>query len=117
MILNLDQTPVGFTSPKKTTYSDRGSGSEPITNVDNKLRITFTLSLSLEVLPIQLIYGGLTDKCHPRVKFPINFISLIQTTIGQIKTMYWILAWLYFRFYNKNERIEFRSRHKSSPIF
>ena len=36
MILNFYQTPVGFTSPNKTTYADKESESVPITNVDDK---------------------------------------------------------------------------------
>ena len=64
MILNFDQAPAGFTSPNKTTYSDKGSESVPSTNVDDKRRITATLSVLWEVLPIQHIYGGLSVKCH-----------------------------------------------------
>ena len=98
MILNFDQAPARFTSPHKTTYSDKGSESVPITNVDDKRRITATLSVLWEVLPIQHIYGGLTDKCHPRVKFPIHFMSLTQTTIGQTKKLYWIISVVIFPF-------------------
>ena len=36
MILNFYQTPFGFTSPNKTTYTDKESESVPITNEDDK---------------------------------------------------------------------------------
>ena len=59
MILNFDQTPVEFTLPNKTTYIEKGSESVPITNVADKRQFTatFCVSLSGEVLRIQLIYG------------------------------------------------------------
>ena len=44
--------------------------------MDDKRQITGTycVSLSGEFLPIQLIYQGKTDQCHPkRVKFPKGF--------------------------------------------
>ena len=79
--------------------------------------ITATWSLAWKVLLIQLRYSELTDKWHSRVKFPINFISLTQTTIGQMKKLYWIINVVKFSFLEQNEKIEFRSRRKSSPIF
>ena len=103
MILNFDQAPVGFTSPNKTTSSDKGSESVPFTN--DKHRFTTTLSLSWEVLLIQLIYDGLTDNCHPRVKLPIHSISLTQTTIGQMKKMYWIISVVMFPFVEEKWKV------------
>ena len=98
MILNFHQTLVGFTSTNKTTYSDKGSESVPVPIVDDKRPITATLSLPREVLRIKLIYGRLTAKCQPGVKFPIYFISLTQTTISQMKKMYWITSVVIFPF-------------------
>ena len=85
MVLTFHQTFVGFTSANKITYSDKGSESVPVPIVDDKRRITAALSLPREVLRIKLIYGGLTGKCKPGVKFPIYFMSLTQTAIGQMK--------------------------------
>ena len=81
MILNFDQTPLGFTSPNKVTFPERGVETVPIVNVDDIRHITGTscASLSGEFLPLQLIYAGLTDTCHS------NVISHIHLTIGQTR--------------------------------
>ena len=61
MVLNFDQTPVGFTSPHKTTHTDKGSESAPITNVDAKLQITAIFYISLFV---KLTCVRLSNRCH-----------------------------------------------------
>ena len=75
MILNFDQTTLGFTAPNKATFTERGAHSVPIANVDDKREITgtFCVNISGEFLPIQLIYTGVTDRCHTKVKFPESF--------------------------------------------
>lgn len=75
MILNFDQTPLGYTAPNKATFTQEGSRSVPIANVDDKRQITGTFCVNIlgDFLPIQLIYSGITDRCHPRVKFPESF--------------------------------------------
>ena len=62
MILNFDQT-------------GKWDHSVPIANVDDKRQITATFCVNIvgDFLPVQLIYGGVTDKCHPKVKFPELF--------------------------------------------
>ena len=71
MILNFDQTPLGFTAPRKSTFTGKGVHSVPIANVDDKRQITATFCLNIvgNFLPLQLIYGGTTDKLYPKVKF------------------------------------------------
>ena len=75
LILNFDQTPLGFTSPSKVTFTEKNSQNVPVANIDDKRTITgtFTVSLDGQFLPIQLIYTGKTDKCHPTIKFPDGF--------------------------------------------
>ena len=72
MILNFDQTALGFTAPNKSTFPGKGVHPVPIANVDNKRQITATFCVNIvgDFLPVQLLYGGVTDKCHPKVKFP-----------------------------------------------
>ena len=84
MILYFDQTTIWFSYQHKTTYTDKGSKSTPITNADNKHQITATFSVSLsgEVLPIQGIYDELTERCNPEKNSPFHFISLTQTVLG-----------------------------------
>ena len=75
LVLNFCQTPLGFTSPSKVTFTEKNSQNVPIANIDDKHTITgtFTVSLDDQFLPIQLIYTGKSDKCHPRIKFPDGF--------------------------------------------
>ena len=75
MILNFDQTVLGFTAPNKSTFTGKGVHSVPIANVDHKRQITasFCVNIVGDFLPVQLIYRGITDKCHPKVKFPESF--------------------------------------------
>ena len=75
MILNFDQTALGFTAPNESTFTGKGVHSVPIANVDHKRQITasFCVNIVGDFLPVQLIYRGITDKCHPKVKFPESF--------------------------------------------
>ena len=60
---------------KSSPNTCKVSKSVPITNVDDKSQITVTscVSLSGEFLSVQLIYGGLTDRCFPNIKFLNSF--------------------------------------------
>ena len=75
IILNFDQIALGFTAPNKSTFTGKGAHSVPIANVDDKRQITATFCVNTvgDFLPVQLIYGGVTDKCHLKVKFPELF--------------------------------------------
>lgn len=75
IISNFDRTPVGFTFPNKNIFTDKINESLPVTNVDDKRQVsaTFPVSLSGEFLAIELICGGTTDICHPRVSFSNSF--------------------------------------------
>ena len=46
-----------------------------MTNVDDKRQITATFCDNIvgDFLSVQLIYGSVNDKCHPKVKFPELF--------------------------------------------
>ena len=56
-------------------FAEKGAQSVPITNVQCNCQITgtFFVNISGEFLPIQLIYSGVTDRCHPEVKFCGSF--------------------------------------------
>ena len=75
LILNFDQTPLGFTCRAKTTFTEENAETVPTGNLDDKRQITgtFVVKLSGEFLPIQLIYTGMTDLSHPKVEFPKGF--------------------------------------------
>ena len=62
LILNIDQRFLGFARRLKTTYTKRNSDDKHITG-------TCAVNLSMEFLPMQLIYTWTTDFSHPHVKF------------------------------------------------
>ena len=53
-VLNLDQTPLSYVSPKKYTFDLKGSKTVPIKVVDDKRQITatFPVTASGSFLPI-----------------------------------------------------------------
>ena len=75
MILSFHQTALGFPAQNKFTFTGKVVHSVPIANVDNQRQITATFCVNTvgDFLPVQLIYGGVTDKCHLKVKFPELF--------------------------------------------
>ena len=75
LILNSDQTPSKLIQTSRYTLVKGGSKDIPLAGSSDKRTITatFVISLSGNFLPIQLIYGGKTDRSIPRVKFPPSF--------------------------------------------
>ena len=75
MILDFDQTPLGFTASNRATFTEKDAESVSIANVNDMRQRTgtFCVNISGEFLPIQLIYSGVTDSCCPKVKFPDTF--------------------------------------------
>ena len=59
-ILNLDQTPLSYVSPRKYTFNPKGANTVPVKGIDGKRQITaiFTVSMTGKFLTIQLIYEG-----------------------------------------------------------
>ena len=48
---------------------------EPIANSADYSQVTWTVSITLSgiFLPMQIIYQGQTDHCHPKFEFPKGF--------------------------------------------
>ena len=84
MILNLDQTPLSYVSPRKYTFNPKGAKSVPIKGVDDKRQITANLSISMtgSLLPIQLIYEGKTEDVFLTTTFQKVSTSRIPPIIG-----------------------------------
>ena len=88
LVLNLDQTPSKLVPGTKSTLAKKGSKNVPIVGMSDKRMIiaTFTTTLDGEFLPMQLIYGGKTQRSIPPVKFPNTFsLSANITALQQRK--------------------------------
>ena len=76
LILNADQTPSSYASVGKMTMTKLGEKSVPIKGLTDKrnITLTFTVTFTGHFLPMQIIYGGKTDRSQPRgVVFPKGF--------------------------------------------
>ena len=71
LILNWDQTGVNLVPVSNWTMEETGSKQVKVLGSDDKRQITALLAstLSGKLLPLELIYQGLTDACHPKVNF------------------------------------------------
>ena len=54
---------------------EEGSTKVPIVGLGDKRQITATVAVSMsgEMLPIQILYAGKTERCHPSYSFPSGF--------------------------------------------
>ena len=76
LILSADQTPSSYVSVGKSIMAKRGDKSVAIKGLSDKrnITLTFVITLAGEFLPLQIIYGGKTDRCHPKdFRFPSGF--------------------------------------------
>ncbi len=75
LILNWDQTGLKIVPSSGWTMEKEGSQRVEIIGVGDKRQITAVYCASLvgDFLPIQLIYGGKTNRCHPKFKFPLDW--------------------------------------------
>ena len=80
MVINLDKTPSKFVPGCNKTLAKKGCKSVPITGSTDKRIITaiFSITLTGEFLPVQLIYGGKTTKCISAVSFPADFVISVN---------------------------------------
>lgn len=76
-MLNSDQTPSLYVLVGKLTMPPKGVKSVPIKGLTDKrnITLTFTVTLSGKFFPLQIIYGGKADACHPR-----GFVFLFSIT-------------------------------------
>ena len=57
------------------TLEQQGTSKIKVAEVDDKREITgvVTASMAGELLPLQLFYMGVTERCHPAFHFPDNW--------------------------------------------
>ena len=76
LIVNWDQTGLNLVPASQWTMAVKGSKRVAIKGVDDKRQITgiFCASLLGDFLPIQIIYSGKTNRCHPHFDFPADWL-------------------------------------------
>lgn len=75
MLINWDQTGINVVPTSNYTMEERGAGRVEIAGYGDKgmITATFAATLSGKFLPMQILYGGKTERCHPRHTFPAEF--------------------------------------------
>ena len=72
LVINWDQTGIKLVPVSNWTMEKTGNKQITISGLGDKREMTGLLSITLsgELLPPQVLYGGLTDGCHPKFNFP-----------------------------------------------
>ena len=75
LVINWDQSGVNVVPSQNWTMEQQGAQQVEIAGINDKRQITVTLAgtMSGELLPIQLLYQGKTERCHPKFPFPSAF--------------------------------------------
>ena len=86
LIINVDQTPSKYVPTADVTMAEKNSKHVARKGANDKRGITATLaeSFSGEILPMQLIYKGKTNRSLPSVEFPADFaLTYNEKTLEQ----------------------------------
>ena len=72
LIINLDETGLKLLPVSDWALGLQGTTKVKVVGVDDKREITgvVTASMAGELLPLQLLYTGTTERCHPTFYFP-----------------------------------------------
>ena len=72
LVLNWDQTGLNIVPSSSWTMDQRGQKRIELIGLKDKRQITavFCCSIQGAFLPLQVIYKGTTQRCHPKHKFP-----------------------------------------------
>ena len=75
LILNWDQTGIKIVPSSGWTMDQQGVKRVEVIGMNDKRQITavFCASMVGDFLPIQLIYAGKTNRCHPQFQFPSDW--------------------------------------------
>ncbi len=72
LVVNWDQTGISMVPASNYSLAPKGARDIAVFGQDDKRQITVgvTCCVTGELLPFQVIYEGITDRCLPQVKFP-----------------------------------------------
>ena len=72
LIINLDETGLKLVPVSSWTLEQEGTAKIKVAGVDDKREITGVVaaSMAVEMVPLQLLYTGVTDRCQPTFQFP-----------------------------------------------
>ena len=75
LVLNIGQIPLAEVYPGNYTFSSKGAKNVPIKGVDNKRQaaVTFAVSSTERLWPMELIHTGKTQRWLPGYYFPATF--------------------------------------------
>ena len=75
LIISCDQTGLNVVPSASWTMEEEGSKRIEMAGLNDKRQITVTLAAAMtgDLLPIQVLYNGKTDCCHPNYPFPQEF--------------------------------------------
>ena len=75
LIISIEQTPLTFVLISKYTMNKKGESSVPLQGTNDYRQITgiFSVTISGDFLPIQLINKGKPNRCAPTYHFPNDF--------------------------------------------
>jgi hypothetical protein len=75
LVINLDQTGLNIVPSGEWTMEKEGSKRVDLAGLGDKRQITATFAASLDgqFLPMQILYQGKTNRCHPNFAFPDEF--------------------------------------------
>ena len=75
MVMNFDQTPLKYVPVASRTLCEKGTKHVSIYGATYRQAITATFGITYTntFLPMQLIYGGKTERSYPPFKFPDSF--------------------------------------------
>lgn len=75
LILNWDQTSLKYVPSGSWTMAEKGSSRVEVAGLSDKKCITGLLTVNADgdMLPLQLIYTGKTNRCHPTQPLPTSF--------------------------------------------
>lgn len=117
MIINLDETGLSLVPVFHWMLEQQGAATVTIAGVDNKREITTIVAASIigDLLPLQLLYTGTTERCHPSIVFPNDCDSWYSSDhwANKTTTMCYIDKILKIFLQKKRQELELANDHKA----